>query len=122
MNEQILASGKDSCTFDDGAARTEHRVTADGVVQSGTACLDRASRTWQSPGAWEDWRNDEIVRASKSPNGDSAQQWFCRLPAEVRQVIRVHYGLVVASHPCGAGCGRKVVKAGDLCQTCLHDA
>lgn len=112
--------------FSDGAKRSENRVLADGAVQSGTSCFDESLRAWQAPQKWTNWTAKEIVQASKSRNGMSQHQWFCRLPANVRDIIRTRYGLVATGRfPCAGkkdGCGKVVGRLGEYCPICQHDA
>jgi hypothetical protein len=136
-NAVEVARAVSGITYDDGKKRDIYRVLETGLVQTGTEWWDgkrwtlSLKQVWDDSAEqwitvepavedWSDWSKEQVVRASRSPSGKEDQRWFCRLPADVRQLIRANYGLVVAAHKC-PDCGKPVIAQGALCDRCQHD-
>jgi hypothetical protein len=137
-----IANHESTIHYSGGTKRNVYRVLESGLVQTGTQTwrdgqwVHDLRKTWEDAAArwvvdspavedWQDWGKADVVKASRSPNGIDEHKWFCRLPADVRQAVREHYGLVQqAAHPCAGrkdGCPRTVAVAGTYCDRCQHD-
>ena len=125
MSDTILAHGH-GISFSDGTSRCEYRILADGTIETGYGSYPPTGSAWIAPTSWTALKDAKSV--AKFANSTMSEgQWWRSLSAEVKDVVRSHYGMSApkATFACrGAkdGCGAKVMRQGAYCPSCEHDA